>query len=226
MPRTGAQARVDAYLNELSHLLHGPRRHRTRILSELRDGLGQAIADQSTDGATEDQAVESAIDHFGTPQAVAAGFAGELLTVSARRTIAWYVATGPLVGMWWLLLLQPHPWRVGVLGLLATIPILPLIAITITTATATFATTGRLIRWLPEASPGRAATAATAVAVLAAVGDLTVITLYLQSDASSRPLTILAIGCSVARIGCSIAALLHAARMYRASTPRAAGLAR
>ncbi|MQA17191.1 MAG: hypothetical protein GEV09_24595 [Pseudonocardiaceae bacterium] len=215
---TSAQAPVDAYLNELSHLLHGPRRRRTRILAELRDGLGQAIADHTTHGRAEGQAVESVIDQFGTPQAVADAFADELITASARRTIAWYIATGPLVGTWWLQLLQPHPWRAGVLGLLAAIPILPLIAVAIATAAGTFATTGRLIRWLPEASPDRAACAAIAIAALAVVGDLAVITLYLQSDASLRPLAIVAISCSAVRIGCSVVALLHATRMRRSST--------
>ena len=40
-------------------------------------------------------------------QAVADAFEGELATAYARRTIALYVITGPLVGIWWLLLLQP-----------------------------------------------------------------------------------------------------------------------
>src|SRR6266508_2213970 len=144
--RTHAQARVDAYLGELAHLLRGPRRRRARILAELRDGLDQAIADQTTDGRTEDQAVESAIDQFGTPRAVADAFAGELATAYARHTIAWYIATGPLVGVWWLLLLQPHPWRVGLLAVLAAIPVIPLIPVAIATAAGTFATTGRLMR--------------------------------------------------------------------------------
>jgi hypothetical protein len=55
--------------------------------------------------------------------------------------------------------LQPHPWRTGVVALLTALPVLPLIAVGIATAAGTFATTGRLIRWLPEASPHRALTA-------------------------------------------------------------------
>jgi hypothetical protein len=218
---TPTQARVDAYLGELAHLLRGPRRRRAQILAELRDGLHQAIADHTTDGRTEDQAVESAIDHFGTPQAVADAFAGELVTAYARHTIAWYIATGPLVGIWWLLLLQPHPWRAGLVALLAAIPVIPLIAIAIATAAGTFATTGRLIRWLPEASPHRALTATIAVAALALVGDLTVITLYVRSAALVRPLAILAIGASLIRITCSLVTLRHATLMRRSSTPRA-----
>lgn len=214
-----AQARVDAYLNELAQRLHGPHRRRTRILGEIRDGLGQAITDQAAQGRNEDQAVQSAIDHFGAPQAVAAAFAGELTTASARRMIAWYIVTGPLVGIWWLLLLQPHPWRVGVLGLLAAIPILPLVAVATATAAGTFATTGRLIRWLPEASPDRATSAAIAIAALAATTDLAVTTLYLQSSASIPPLAILAIGCSVVRFLCSVVVIRHTIQIRRHAQP-------
>ena len=60
-------------------------------------------------------------------EAVADAFAGELATAYARRTIALYVITGPLVGIWWLLLLRPDPWRAGLIALLAAIPVLPLI---------------------------------------------------------------------------------------------------
>ncbi len=215
--RTRAQARVDAYVGELARLLRGPRRRRARILAELRDGLDEAIADQKTDGRTEDQAVESAIDHFGTPQAVADAFAGELVTAYGRHIIAWYIATGPLVGIWWLLLLQPHPWRAGLVALLTAIPVLPLIAVAIATAAGTFATTGRLIRWLPEASPYRALTATTAIAAIALAGDLTVITLYMRSGAPVRPLAIPAIGASLIRIACSVVILRHATLMRRDS---------
>jgi hypothetical protein len=221
--RTHAQARADAYLGELARLLRGPRRRRARILAELRDGLDQAIADQVAYGCTEDQAVAAAIADFGTPQAVADAFAGELATAYARHTIAWYIATGPLVGVWWLLLLQPHPWRVGLLALLAAIPVIPLISIAIATAAGTFATTGRLIRWLPEASPHRALTATIIIAALALIGDLTVITLYLRSAALVQPLAILAIGASGIRIACSVVTLRHATLMRRSSTPRAPG---
>ncbi|TCN30646.1 hypothetical protein EV644_13128 [Kribbella orskensis] len=215
---THAQARVDAYLGELTRLLRGPRRRVAQILAELRDGLDQAIADRTTDGRTEDQAVDSAIDRFGTPQAVADAFAGELVTAYDRHTIAWYIATGPLVGIWWLLLLQPHPWRAGLVALLTAIPVLPLIAAAIATAAGTFATTGRLIRWLPEASPDRALTATIAIVALALAGDLTVITLYLWSGAPLRASAILAIGASLIRIACSVVVLRHAALMRRGST--------
>jgi hypothetical protein len=216
---THAQARVDAYLGELAGRLRGPRRRRARILAELRDGLDEAIAEHTANEGTEDQAVSSAIHQFGTPPAVADAFAGELATAHARYTIAWYMVTGPLVGIWWLLLLQPHPWRAGPLALLAAIPVIPLIAMAIVTAAGTFAATGRLIRWLPEANPSRALTATAAIAALALAGDLTVITLYLGSAAPMRPLAILAIGASLIRIAGGVVTLRHTILM-RPSTPR------
>jgi len=225
-----AQARSDAYLGELAQLLRGPRRRRTQILTELRGGLDQAIADHTGDhtshGRTDDQLVESAIAHFGTPRAIADAFAGELATAYARHTIAWYVATGPLVGIWWLLLSQPHPWRTGLVAVLAAIPIMPLIVVAIATAVGTFATTGGLIRWLPEASPDRALTATIAIAALTLAGDVTVITLYTQSTAPARPLAILAIAASGIRIACSLVVLRHATLMHRDSTPRRAQITR
>jgi hypothetical protein len=214
-----ADARSDAYLGELAHLLRGPRRRRAQILAELRGGLDHAIADHTTDGRTEEEAVRLAIDHFGTPQAVADSFADELATAYARHTIAWYIATGPLIGIWWLLLLQPQPWRAGLLALLAAIPVLPLIAIAVATAAGTFATTGGLIRWLPEASPYKALTATIAIATLTLIGDVTVIGVYL-SPAAVRPLAILAISASLIRIAASLVALRHATLMRHTIGPR------
>jgi hypothetical protein len=148
-----SDARLDAYLSDLAARLRGPRRRREQILAELRDGLDHAITDRTIAGLPEGDAVAAAIAQFGSPQAVADAFAGELAAAYARRTIARYIATGPLVGIWWLLLLQPHPWRTGLIALLAAIPEIPLIIIAIATAAGTFATTGRLMRWLPEATP-------------------------------------------------------------------------
>jgi HAAS len=217
-----AQARVDTYLGELAHLLRGPRRRRARILAELRDGLDQAIADQIGYGCTEDQAAEAAIDDFGTPQAVADAFAGELATAYARHTIAWYIATGPLVGIWWLLLLQPHPWRTGLVALIIAIPVIPLLPIAIATAAAALATTGRLMRWLPETSATRALTAATAIAAICVAADLTVLGLLSTHLATGRqypaPLIAVAATASFVRIAAAITAI-RSTRARRAQLP-------
>lgn len=216
--RPAAAAPLDAYLGDLAGRLRGPRRRRQRILAELRDGLDEAVADHITAGRPEDHAVTAAIAQFGTPQAVADAFAGELATAYARRVIAWYIATGPLVGIWWLLLLQPHPWRTGVIALLTAIPVIPLVAIATATAAGTFATTGRLIRWVPEAGPRRALTAATTIAALALLGDLTAIAVYPPSGIPGQPLALFAIAASLTRIACGPVTMRHATAMRRAVT--------
>jgi hypothetical protein len=201
---TDADAHLDAYLADLALRLSGPRRRRAAILAELGDGLHHATDDHISAGLTPAQAAAAAINQFGDPQAVADAFAGELATAYARRTIACYVATGPLVGIWWLLLLQPHPWRTGLTALVAAIPVLPVIALVIATAAGTIATTGRLIRWLPEAGPRRALVATTAVGALCLVADITMITIFAVSAAPAPPLAVIAVAASLTRIACSI----------------------
>lgn len=191
------QTPLDAYLAELAGRLRGPRHRREQILTELRDGLDHAITDHAINdhaitGLPDDRAVAAAVATFGRPQAVADAFAGELATAYARRTIAAYIVTGPVVGICWLLLLRPDPWRTGPLALLAAIPVIPLIVIAIATAAGAFASTGHLMRWLPETGPRRALTATLAIAVLALAGDLTVIGLYIHSHGPMRPLAVLA----------------------------------
>ncbi|MBQ0897646.1 hypothetical protein KBX37_32125 [Micromonospora sp. U56] len=204
------EERLKAYLNDLTARLRGPRRRREEVLTELRDGLHHAITDHTTAGLPEGHAVTAAIAQFGIPQAVAEAFAGELATAYARRTIAWYIATGPLVGIWWLLLLQPHPWRTGLIALLAAIPAIPLIIVAIAAAAGTFATTGRLMRWLPEASPQHALAATITIAALALAGDVTVIATYLRSDIPAQVFAVFAIAASLARIACSLITMRHA----------------
>lgn len=210
---THADTLLAGYLADLTTRLHGPHRRRDAILAELRDGLDHATEDHIAAGLTPEQATTAAIAQFGTPQAVADAFAGELATAYARRTIAWYIATGPLVGIWWLLLLHPNPWHTGLIALLAAIPVIPLILIAIATAAATIATTGRLMRWLPESGPHRALAATTTIATLCTVGDLTMITIFVLSAVPTRPLAVLAIAASVTRIACSVITVRHATRM-------------
>jgi hypothetical protein len=217
--RNAAEPRLAAYLTEVAAGLHGPRRRRARILAELHDGLDQAVADHARDGLALEQAADAALGGFGTPAEVAAAFAGELAVAYARRTLAWFVVTGPLVGIWWLLLLQPHPWRTGPAALLAAIPVLPLIGVAVATAVGTFATTGRLIRWLPEATPRRALSATIAVAALAVTADTALIAIYAWSAAPAGLLGGVAVAASLTRMTCSTVAVRHALRGVRQLAP-------
>jgi hypothetical protein len=207
--RSGAP--IAEYLDELGARLLGPRRRRAQILAELRDGLDHATEQRRAAGMSAQQAQTAAVAQFGSPQTVADAFEGELATAYARRTIALYILSGPLVGIWWLLLLRPDPWRAGLIALLAAIPVLPLIILAIATAGGTLATTGRLMRWFPEATPARALAATAVIAGLCIGGDLTMIALFMASGTPMRPLAIIAVAASMIRIACGISVFARAA---------------
>lgn len=204
-------AAVDRYLAELAIRLRGPRHARRRVLTEIHDGLTEAIDAHIADGTPPDAAATTAIAEFGDPDTIARSFAPELATANARQTIAAFILTGPLVGIWWLLFLHPTPWRTGLLAALIAIPALPLIAIAIATAAGTFATTGRLMRWLPETTPARALKATIAIATLCLAADLTVLGILTAHLATGSPqpgpLAAIAATASILRIGAAITAI-------------------
>ncbi len=209
------EAPIRTYLGRVAAGLHGPRRLRSRILAELRDGLDQAVADRTARGEPSGRAAAAAIAEFGGPEAVAAAFAGELATAYARRTSILFVVTGPLVGIWWLLLLRPDPWRTGLATLIAAIPVIPLILAGLATAAGTLATTGRLMRRLPETGPGRALVATSAVAGLALAGDLVIIGVAAYSGGLTGRLAVIAVAAGLTRIGCSLHTLMRAGALRR-----------
>lgn len=201
-------AAVERYVAELAIRLRGPRRARTRVLTEIHDGLAESVDAHLAKGTPPDDAATTAIAEFGDPDTVARSFAPELATATARRTIAAFILTGPLVGIWWLLLLHPAPWRTGLLAAVIAIPALPLIAIAVATAAGTFATTGRLMRWLPEATPTRALSATLAIATLCLAADFTVLGILTAQLATGShhpsPLAAIAATASVLRIGAAV----------------------
>jgi hypothetical protein len=213
-----ARAPIAAYLDDIGARLVGPRRRRRQILAELSDGLDQATDRRIAAGMPADRAADAAIVQFGGPAAVADAFADELITAYARRAVALYVITGPLVGIWWLLLLRPEPWRAGLTALLAVIPVLPLIVLTVATAGGTLATTGRLMRWLPEATPRQALTATLVTAGLGVAADITIVALLATSSSRTGPLAVAAVAASAIRTACGIGVVRTATRLRRAAT--------
>jgi len=200
------EERLARYLGDIAAELHGPRSRRHRILDELRDGVDQSARNRAVPGITPEAALAAAINEFGYPTAIAHAFQPELAIADVRRILTWLLATGPLVGIWWLILLHPRPWLDGPAALVAAIPVVPLIAIAAAGALATFAATGRLIRWIPEAAPGWALAAAAGVILLVLAGDITVIATA-WSRASAEPLGIVAVSVSVLRIAGSVSTL-------------------
>jgi hypothetical protein len=207
------RAPISAYLDDIGARLVGPRRRRRQILAELSDGLDHATERLTAGGMPADQAAAAAVAQFGSPDAVADAFADELITAYARRTMARYVITGPLVGIWWLLLVRPEPWA-GPTALLAVIPVLPLIGLAVATAGGTLATTGRLMRWLPETTPRRALTATLVIAWLGMAADITMVGLLATSSVQTSPLAVTAVAASAIRTAYGIGVTRTAARLY------------
>jgi hypothetical protein len=185
---------IDSYLAALATRLPGPRRARDAVIDELRDGLSELAARYTDTGRPPRAAAEAAVAEFGTVDQVAAAFAGELITRQARQIIAALIITGPLVGVWWLLLLTP-----------AGIPTLPLIGAAVLTGLLVLATTGGLARWLPSTAPARALTGATTVVVACIAGDVGMLTtLAIGSNAELGVVAVVAVLASLVRLGCGV----------------------
>lgn len=211
---------VGGYMTDLAAHLLGPRRARADVLAEIRDGLDEATTRRVVGGIPADAAVHAAIDEFGSPATVAAAFAGELGTVYARRTLLAFIFTGPLVGVWWLLLLSPRPWRPDPVALVAAIPTLPIVAAATALSLITLAITGRTIRWLPESTPAWALTAACAVGVACITGDFAALFLLAAHSIAtpntlSTALAVAAVTATVIRLACSGRAVLRSATIRR-----------
>jgi hypothetical protein len=216
-----ATAALTSYLDELSARLIGPRGRRSRIVAEIRDGLQDAVDARTARGQDADQALSAAMADFGAPHEIAAAFAPELAIGQARRTVAWYVATGPLVGIWWLIALWPRHARIA--DALAVIPVRPLIGVAVVTAAALVATTGRAMRWLPEAGPRIALLAVAALAGVVACADLTMLARYAAGFAGAGSgIGFVAVVASVVRMCCTAATLMSAVRIRRRLANRTA----
>jgi hypothetical protein len=201
---TDPAGEIAGYLADLDRRLRGPRRKRADIVAEIGDGL-LAAADRHRDrGATPLAAARAALTQLGPPEAVVRAFAGELATARARHLLAALLLTGPLVGVWWLLLLTPA-WPTHPTQLWAAIPVLPLVGAAVVAAGAVLTTTGGHARRLPRLSPRRAqlsvqvvvaACAATDVTMLVVLGAVTI------AGATGHPpvLVVAAAAASLARL--------------------------
>ncbi|WP_027341472.1 HAAS signaling domain-containing protein [Hamadaea tsunoensis] len=220
-----AEARLAEYLAEVSAGLGcGPWMRRRRIVAEIGEGVRDAAEASARHGVDADAALSAALDEFGPPEQIAAGFAPELTIAYARRTLAWYVATGPLVGIWWLM--AGWPAHAGIGAAVAAIPVRPLIAAAIVTAAAVAAMTGRAMRWLPEARPRWALAAVAAVGAVVTSADM----LMIASDGAAltragHTAALIAAAASLVRIGCTARVLfsLHRLRQQLAAADHLAG---
>jgi hypothetical protein len=197
---------IDAYLAELGARLHGPASARTAVVHEVGAGLEDSTDELMARGVGATAAARAAIAEVGSAADVADAFAGELAIVHARQVLRILLLTGPLVGVWWFLLLAPATWQ-GRPGLLiAAIPALPFVAAAVVAIALGLATTGSLIRWVPEATPFRATILTATVGLACVVGDLTVLALLVGRSATGATDT-LSLGLAVAAVTASLVRL-------------------
>lgn len=219
--RSVADPVVQRYLADLSRVLPGPRRACLVVVDEIADGLHEAIARHSARGLRPPAAAAAAVDEFGEPAVVAAAFAGELAIARARAVVAAFVLTGPLVGVWWLLLLLPRPLPPDLTTLGAALPVLPVVAAATITAVAIRAATGSLTRWLPEIAPGRALDAGAAIGLACMASDVTMLGILAARaagapDSLSPALAAAAVTASLVRLSFAAMAVHRGLRARRA----------
>lgn len=143
---------VEDHIAALAVALRGPRRVKTRLIEEMRDGLVDATAAQTADGEPYERAAHRAVREFGATEELIPACQREL-TIAQTRHTAWVVTltAAVLVSYWRLVWITngDHAWGLprGVAVLGAHLAGMTTVAALL--ATLTLAATGVLARWLP-----------------------------------------------------------------------------
>jgi hypothetical protein len=240
--RITARELVEDYLAEVGARLPGPARERAGILTELRGGLLDAVdayrdagwsapdPAAAADTAAAVAAAIAAIEEFGDPLLIAAGFGPGLALGQARRVALTLLVTGPLVGLLWATAAtashigsrQAPPWHwVGALPWsLMVFPLAAAIAIAVWTALFTIAATGRATRWLPDRP--RLAPGTAAVAGFGAAGADVALFVLLASQLTVAPGRLAAAPAAAAVLASATRLFLAGRAACRCLTTRAA----
>lgn len=193
---------IGGYLAELKCRLPGGRRYRARVLAEVADGLTCAVLDRTGAGAAPAATAREVVAEFGDPRRLAAAFARQLGPVTAHRVGLGLVATGPLVGLTWVVAYANGavglPARVA--GLLGAMPqLVVILAVTVPAAITATAGAGWAARHL--ALPARVVTGAALMAVVGCVtGDLSLLLSLILGPAHGGGLLVVAAAASVTRL--------------------------
>jgi hypothetical protein len=217
--RPPAEPGIAAYLDAVAAGLVGPRACRRAILDELRDGLHEAAATYHRHGVPATEAVSAALHEFGSPAALASGFAGELAVVRARRTTLAYLTTGPLIGLSWLaVIVSTRWWQRDPITLLHAIPVLPLIAVAAITGILVLAATGPIGNRL-RAPERHGLTGALVIIAAASLADVIMLATaaHLVQTAAQTVIAV-AITASTARLTAGTTAMTHCLRSHRTLT--------
>jgi hypothetical protein len=204
---------LSGYLGNLASALPGPRSARSAIVTEIEDGLMEAVSDYEARGMRNEDAVRAAIGEFGAPARVAEAFRPEFVAKRARSTAVALVASGPLVGTAWIagaFLAGLPPVREHLSGPWLALPLVGLaIVIAAPSSVVAIVTTGRtgLRLPMPPGLPARAVSVASVAALTADGTLLLMITSYALTTPTSRSFLPL-----VPAIGISLVRVLFAAR--------------
>lgn len=138
---------VEAYLAAVERGLTGPRRWRSEVIAELRDGLTEAIAAHRTSTKSAAEAAGAAVAEFGPPGIVVAGFAAVGAASLARRIAAALLASGPVAAVAWVAAMAVSgiaPWDAGLTGPWRVLPgVGVVLGIAVPAALLVLAVTGR-----------------------------------------------------------------------------------
>ena len=193
---------VAAYIAEINADIPGWLHNRGRALRELADGLDDAISDLRARGLTADEAARRAVAESGPPSVVADAFTSSLSAGHARHTALALLASGPFVGVLWLVALVPG--RPPATLLMQVPPLGPIVLASIAVGALTLLVTGpaRLRPTCIRQPPQRLAALACAGAVmgdLLMLGTATITAVIVPSEALSAPL-IIAVAVSLLRV--------------------------
>ncbi|HEY0805810.1 MAG TPA: permease prefix domain 1-containing protein [Pseudonocardiaceae bacterium] len=163
---------IHDYLSALAAGLPGSARARAAIVTEIGDGLADAVADHLDHGHSPDAAHRMAVEEFGDPEALAAQFTPVVAATQVHRCGLALLRTGPLVGVLWLTtVMLAGPGPVPVMVVLAGIVVALAVLTAVPCAVFAVAVTGRgSRRWTVH--PRSAADAVVVAASGAVLGDL------------------------------------------------------
>jgi hypothetical protein len=209
---------IEEYLSDLTAALRGPARVKSRMVSELREGLMDAAAELPPG----EHAARQAVGQFGTVAELAPDFQRELTIAQARRTSAAIAALVPFLFLCWHLveIADGSAGRLPGYVQVAAAHLGGVAAATALLGAAILAATGALARRLPtpERLPLAVAWTGTTAAVALATSAITLAVASLL--AADLPLVMLAGALTIvchAKIAASARLCRHCARLPTSS---------
>lgn len=182
---------VNAYLDEIASALAAPPAARTAIMTEIGDGLLEAVAGYRERGLPQKEAVYAAIAEFGEPRRIVAAFQPELSARQVRRSALTLMTSGPIVGIAWLagaIVASMPPARHHLSGPWWALPLVAVaIVVGIPGLVVAITATGRtgLRLTFPPRLPAKAVSIASVAAVTADATMLTIVGLSLSMTSGS-----------------------------------------